>query len=228
MNEDIEGLEPGLRDVAERIKAAPAARVRPGFCADVMKAVHAERVVDQLGATRRLNAPAVFAAAAALVAFLGVAALFLSPAPRFSTAADFPGIGLADGSRPSSAVAPYVQAYAVRALVSDPTAPHETLSRAVAEIAMAQRADGGWGSPAITVRNVAALAAAVRAGDEAAACAWKRGVRYLRAHGLPETDPFADDASRFEMSPVAGGEGVNMERPGKGARVPNAAGNLEG
>jgi len=151
-----------------------------------------------------LDAPALFAVAAAIVALLGAAALFLAPAPRFATAADFPGIGLADGSRPTDAVAPYVQAYAVRSLASDPSAPSEVLSRAVADLARSQHADGGWGSPALTARNVAALAAAVRMGDEAAACAWKRGVRYLRAHGIPETDPFAADDSRADAFTMKG------------------------
>ena len=204
MNKDVERLDPALREVAARLKAAPQARVSPGFAQGVMAAVHSERVTVRAGFFRRLNAPAIFAAAAAIVALLGAAALFMAPAPRFATAADFPGIGLADGSRPSPAVAPYVQAYAVRALASDPSAPSDVLSRAVAEIARAQNADGGWGSPDLTARNVAALALAVRAGDEAAACAWKRGVRYLRAHGMAETDdPFAADDARLGSSPVA-------------------------
>ena len=204
MNKDVERLDPALREVAARLKAAPQARVSPGFAQGVMAAVHSERVTARAGFFRRLNAPAIFAAAAAIVALLGAAALFMAPAPRFATAADFPGIGLADGSRPSPAVAPYVQAYAVRALASDPSAPSDVLSRAVAEIARAQNADGGWGSPDLTARNVAALALAVRAGDEAAACAWKRGVRYLRAHGIAETDdPFAADDARLGSSPVA-------------------------
>jgi len=204
MNEDVERLDPALREVVARLKVAPQARVRPGFAKDVMAAVHAERVAERTGFFRRLNAPALFAAAAAIVALLGAAALFMTPAPRFATAADFPGIGLADGSRPSSTMAPYVQAYAVRALASDPSAPSELLSRAVAEIARAQNADGGWGTPDLTARNVAALALAVRAGDEAAACAWKRGVRYLRAHGMAETeDPFAADEARMGTAPVA-------------------------
>ena len=191
MNDDVERLEPELRAVAARLRAAPQARARPGFAADVMAAVHADRIL-RFGFFRRINLPAM-SAAAALVALLGAAALSLVPAPRFATAADFPGIGLADGSRPPQAVAPYVQAYAVCALVGDPKAPSEAISIAVAEIARTQRADGGWGSPALTVRNVAALAAAVKAGYEAGACAWKRGVRHLRAHGIPETNPFVFD-----------------------------------
>ncbi len=199
MNKDIEMLGLELGAVAARLRAAPSACVRPGFSADVMSAVHAERIATKGGFFRRLSTPAIFAAAASLVAVLGVCSLFLAPAPRFSTAADFPGIGLADGSRVSSGVAPYARAYAVRALASDPSAPSEVLSKAVAEIAASQNADGGWGSPALTSRNVAALAAAVRAGDQAAACAWKRGVRYLRAHGIPETDdPFAADELRLK------------------------------
>jgi len=195
MNEDIERLEPELRAVAARLKAAPQAHVRPGFAADVMAAVRADRV--RAGVLHRIGTPAAFAAAAALAVLLGASALFLASAPAksFATAAEFPGIGLADGSRPTSAVAPYVQAYAVRALASDPSAPSEALSRAVAEIASAQHADGGWGPPALTARNVAALAAAVKLGNETAVCAWKRGVRHLRAHGIPETDPFASELS---------------------------------
>ena len=203
MNDDLERLDPDLRGVAARLRAAPMARVRPDFRDCVMGAVRGGLASRPRGFFRRLDASSFFMAAAALVALLGVAALFMAQAPRFATAADFPGIGLADGSRPTPAVAPYVQAYAVRMLASDPSAPSEALSLAVAEIARAQHADGGWGSPSLTARNVAALAAAVKAGDEAAACAWKRGVRYLRAHGMPETDPFAADEPRLDDAPVA-------------------------
>ena len=63
MNKDVERLDPALREVAARLKAAPQARVSPGFAQGVMAAVHSERVTARAGFFRRLNAPAIFAAA---------------------------------------------------------------------------------------------------------------------------------------------------------------------
>ena len=57
MNKDVERLDPALREVAARLKAAPQARVSPGFAQGVMAAVHSERVTVRAGFFRRLNAP---------------------------------------------------------------------------------------------------------------------------------------------------------------------------
>ena len=55
MNKDVERLDPALREVAARLKAAPQARVSPGFAQGVMAAVHSERVTARAGFFRRLN-----------------------------------------------------------------------------------------------------------------------------------------------------------------------------
>lgn len=179
MERELEMPYPQFGEVVARLKAAPSMRVGAGF---------RERVMRAIAARRRWRM--AFAAAAAIAMLLGAASIFNPQIPTPGGACDGAEIALADGSRPAASVAPYVLPYAVRSLVSEGLARSESLSRAVAEIVSSQNADGGWGVPALTALNTAALGLAVRVGDNAAVCAWKRGVRHLRAHGIPETDPF--------------------------------------
>lgn len=199
MEKELEMLDPALRDVVARLKAAPSAHVSANFHARVMASLdeHAlpgERASRPFTARMRQRRVPLFphyrtaiAAAASIVLLLGVASLFRQQvSPSASICNENPAITLADGSRPTASVAPYVQSYAVRALVAEGLVHSEALSRAVAEIVRSQNVDGGWGVPALTARNTAALEVAVRAGNRTALCAWKRGVRHLRTHGIPE------------------------------------------
>jgi len=202
MDKDIEMLDPALRDVVARLKAAPTAHVRESFHADVMAALEGRPARQSTGAyapswfyRNVASRHAAFAIAATIVALLGVATLFMFPAanppvPSDIADSDAPAIELADGSRPATSIAPYAPSYAVQSLVADQSTSSETLARTVEEIAKTQNADGGWGCPELTLRNTAALAMAVRVGDKTAKSAWKRGVRHLRAHGIPEIDSF--------------------------------------
>jgi len=49
-----------------------------------------------------------------------------------------------------------------------------------------QDADGGWGNAALSARNVTALAQAEAAGVARARASHRRGLRYLRMHGIGE------------------------------------------
>ena len=147
-----------------------------------------------------LRPAALFPLAACLVALLAVASIFFRPVPRFSLE-KLVACQRADGSFSSSTAAPYVQAYAVTVLAKDPSADRAALQQAVAALVREQNADGGWASAGLSARNVAALAAASEAGVDAAVRAYRRGVRYLRMHGIGEMS--AADLSRDARSAAA-------------------------
>ena len=207
MNCDLEGDLAGcaeMRAFAESLRAAPQARVDDGFADRVMAAVGAEK---KPRAKWRMPPLGVVLG---LAASLTVAAAYFFIHSEMSSSIRKARMELLvhcqrdDGTFSSSSAAQYMQSFAVAALAEDASTHAAALDAAVGAITRSQNADGGWGSPDLTARNVAALALAVRAGDEAAACAWKRGVRYLRAHGIAETDdPFAADDARLGSSPVA-------------------------
>ena len=159
MNEDIEralnGSDADLRAFVASLRAAPQARVRDGFAADVMAAVEAEARRGAFARSLRglLRPAALFPLAACLVALLAVASIFFHPVPRFSLE-KLVACQRADGSFSSSTAAPYVQAYAVTVLAKD--------------------------------------------GVDVAVRAYRRGVRYLRMHGIGEMS--AADLSRDARS----------------------------
>ena len=110
----LNGPDADLRAFVASLRAAPQARVRDGFAADVMASVRAE--VRREAFRARLRSPAVlFPLAACLVALLAVASIFFRPVPRF-TLAQLVECQRQDGSFSSSTAAPYVQAFAVAAL----------------------------------------------------------------------------------------------------------------
>ncbi len=186
MNEDIEralnGSDADLRAFVASLRAAPQARVRDGFAAGVMAAVEAE---SRRASLRRWLRPSVlFPLAACLVAMLAFASLFFRPV-GFSREA-LVSCQRADGSFSSSTAAPYVQAFAVTVLAKDPTANRAALEQAVGALLRTQNEEGGWANARLSAQNVAALAAATRAGVDMAMPAYRRGRRYLRMHGIGE------------------------------------------
>ena len=187
MNADLEralnGSDADLRAFVASLRAAPQARVRVGFAADVMAAVEAD---VRRASLRGLFRPAVlFPLAACLVALLAVASLFLRPVPGVSRER-LVSCQRSDGSFSSSTAAPYVQAFAVTVLAKDPAANRSALEQAVGALVRTQNEEGGWANARLSAQNVAALAAATKAGVDMAVPAYRRGRRYLRMHGIGE------------------------------------------
>ena len=187
MNEDIDkaldGADADLRAFVASLRAAPQARVRDGFAAGVMAAIEAE---SRRASLRRWLRPSViFPLAACLVAMLAFASLLFRPVPTFSME-KLVSCQRADGSFSSSTAAPYVQAFAVTVLAKDPSADRAALEQAVGALVRTQNEAGGWANARLTARNVAALAAAAKAGVARAMPAYRRGRRYLRLHGIIE------------------------------------------
>jgi hypothetical protein len=191
MNADLEralnGPDADLRAFVASLRAAPQARVRDGFAADVMAAVEAEARRGAFARSLRglLRPAALFPLAACLVALLAFASLFFRPVPTFSMER-LVSHQRADGSFSSSTAAPYVQAFAVTVLAKDPAANRTALEQAVGALVRAQNEEGGWANARLSARNVAALAAATKAGVGMAVPAYRRGRRYLRMHGIGE------------------------------------------
>ena len=187
MNEDIEkaldGADADLRAFVASLRAAPQARVRDGFAAGVMAAIAAE---SRRAPLRRWARPSIlFPLAACLVALLAFASLFFRPVPTFSMER-LVSHQRADGSFSSSTAAPYVQAFAVTVLAKDPSADRAALEQAVGALVRTQNEAGGWANARLSAQNVAALAAAAKAGVDRAMPAYRRGRRYLRLHGIIE------------------------------------------
>lgn len=175
MNEDID-------DIVARLRSAPQARVSSDFTARVMGEIARQRR-ESLFATRSIW----FAAAAAVVVFLGIAFVRLG-GETYESAAYAVSIQRADGTFGGGTAAPYVQAYGTAALaVSRDPAKREALVAAVNVIVRMQNAEGGWQNASQSAHNVAALAAAKAAGVAEADVPLKRGLRFLRANGIPET-----------------------------------------
>ena len=188
MNADLErdllAAGDGLRDVVGALRRAPQARVQPGFAAQVLAHLPREGGFFRF-CSRWLTPPVLFAAAASLVALCMFVSLVFRPVPTFSVAR-LAECQLTDGSFSSSSAAPYVQAFAVTVLARDPSSDRTALDRAVDALVRTQDAAGGWGNAALSARNVAALAQAEGAGVARARAARRRGLRYLRMHGIGE------------------------------------------
>ncbi len=183
----LEGADAEMRAFAASLRAAPQARTAAGFTAGVMAAVRA----GEAGRARRPFWGALPRLAAALPVAAGLALLFAAgsvfqrPAPAWTTAR-LVACQRPDGTFTASSAAPYVQAFAVTVLAKDPAAAPRALDSAVAALVREQNADGGWANPALSARNVAALDQAARAGSAPALRAYRRGMRYLRTHGIGE------------------------------------------
>lgn len=210
MNADLErdllGADDGLRDFVSSLRRAPQARVEDGFASRVLARLPRQGGFVRVR-SRWLSPPALVAAAASIAAVCAFTVFIFrseapvpatqqvahrqadgSPAPAVQdvTIARLAACQRADGSFSDSSAAPYVQAFAVTALAKDPSSDRTVLGHAVDALVRAQDVAGGWGNNALSARNVAALAAADAAGVERARSAYRRGLRYLRTHGIVE------------------------------------------
>jgi len=184
LERDLLASDDGLRDVVDALRRAPRARVPEGFSARVLARL--PRAGGFVRFRPRFLSPSVlFAAAASLVAVCTFVSLVFRPVPTFSVAR-LAACQRADGSFSPSSAAPYVQAFAVTVLARDPSSDRAALDLAVDALVRAQDAAGGWGNAALSARNVAALAQAENAGVARARAARRRGLRYLRTHGIGE------------------------------------------
>lgn len=183
----LEGSDAEMRAFVASLRAAPQARTAEGFTADVMAAVRA-------GETERARRPfwsvltrlaAALPIAAGLALLFAVGSVFQRPAPAWTTAR-LVACQRPDGTFTASSAAPYVQAFAVTVLAKDPTVAPRALDSAVAALVREQNAEGGWANPSLSARNVVALGQAAAAGSVHALQAYRRGMRYLRTHGIGE------------------------------------------
>lgn len=190
MNRDVEetlGTDADLRALVGVLCAAPLARTSDTFTASVMAAVRAERAsVAHASRWGGLRLVPVLSIAACLALLIALGALLLHPSPVGTTTANLVACQRADGTFSSSSAAPYVQAFAVTALARDSAAAPTALAAAVGALVRDQNAEGGWSSAALSARNVVALREAANVGAAGARGAYKRGLRYLRTHGIGE------------------------------------------
>ena len=173
----------GLRDVVAALRGAPQAHVPEGFSARVMA-----RLPRKGGFVRVWwRSPSVLlAAAASITVALVFVSLVFRPMSQERPAPSLSACQHTDGAFSSSSAAPYVQAFAVAALASDPFSDHAALDLAVDTLVRTQDAAGGWGNATLSARNVAALAQAEAAGVARARVPRRRGLRYLRMNGISE------------------------------------------
>lgn len=183
----LEGSDAEMRAFVASLRAAPQARTAKEFTADVMVAVRA-------GEAERARRPfwsvltrlaAALPVAAGLALLFAVGSVFQRPVPAWTTAR-LVACQRPDGTFTASSAAPYVQAFAVTVLAKDPTVAPRALDSAVAALVREQNAEGGWANPSLSARNVVALGQAAEAGSVHALQAYRRGMRYLRTHGIGE------------------------------------------
>ena len=230
----------GLRDVVAALRRAPQAHVPEGFAARVLALLPHEgnhpskegSLLPQVGGrgrvwVRRLLPYALLASAASLaIMFASGPFLFRSPAPSQSPNTSQAASHQApcqrqdsssspsqrpDGSFSASSAAPYVQAFAVTGLATTPSPDRAALNRAVDALVRTQGADGGWGNAVLSARNVTALAQAEAAGVPHAREARRRGLRYLRLHGIGEISaPDLAREAKEALSRLAGSRDAGL------------------
>jgi len=184
LERDLREVGDGLWDFVVALRRAPQARVPEGFSARVLARLPREGGFARFRA-RWLSPPVLFAAAASVVAACAFVSLVSRPVPALP-AVHLAACQRADGSFSPSSAAPYVQAFAVTVLARDPSSNRAALDLAVDTLVRSQDAAGGWGNATLSARNVAALAQAETAGVARARVARRRGLRYLRMHGIGE------------------------------------------
>ena len=180
-----------LQAFVTSLRGAPQARVPVDFTARVMTAVGDEN--RKIARWRRVFT--IYMPLAASVAIcLGVAGVFrATPSAAYSTRI-LVACQRTDGRFSASSAASYIQAFAVTALARDAEGNGAALGAAVDALVREQNEDGGWANADLSARNVVALRAASDAGVSGATRAYKRGLRYLRTHGIGELS--AADLSR--------------------------------
>ena len=173
LERDLREAGDGLCDVVSALRRAPQAHVEAGFAARVLAHLPREGGFVRFR-TRWLSPPMLFAAAASILAVFAFVSLVLRPVPKMSVAR-LAACQRGDGTFSDSSAAQYVQAFAVTVLARDPSADRVALDKAVDALVRA-----------LSARNVAALAQAESAGVAQARAARRRGLRYLRMHGVGE------------------------------------------
>lgn len=174
---DLKGYGDGLMPFAESLLRSPQAHVPSGFSAGVMARVRRRTLLARWLRPVPLAAAASIAALFALTAFVGKS----EPLETRLVACQ-----REDGSFTSSSASRYVQAFAVSAIANGEKPDFAALRSAVDALMRSQNADGGWDNKVLSARNVAALAAADAAGMKHVRAAYRRGLRYLRMHGIAE------------------------------------------
>ena len=183
LERDMKEAGDGLLQFAESLRRAPQAHVSSGFADRTMARIRRRAMLV------RWLRPIPFAAAAAIAALLALAVVdgqLASPELQEASEARLVACQRADGSFTGSSASRYVQAFAVSAIASGEKPNFAALKPAVDALLRSQRADGGWGGEGLSARNVAALAAADAAGMKHVRSAYRRGLRYLRMHGMTE------------------------------------------
>ena len=180
------------------LQHAPTRSVAPDFTARVMACVQAEEARPRWRAW--LGPSTLLPLAACLAVCFALAGLFRSSPSTYSTA-HLVACQRADGLFSESSAAPYLQAFAVTALAKEPRDHAAALTSAVSALVRDQNAEGGWANAELSAQNVVALRIASQAGIAAAAPAYKRGLRYLRMHGIGEWS--AADFARAAQTALA-------------------------
>lgn len=201
MNVDLErdlAAAGDLGSFVASLRQAPTCEVAPDFTARVMARVRAESVGARWKAL--LNPRAFIPLAACVAVCLALTSVLRTASPVYSTAC-LVACQRADGLFSESSAAPYLQAFAVTALAKDAKDHAAALGSAVGALVREQNAEGGWANAELSAQNVVALKVASQAGVAAAAPAYKRGLRYLRTHGIGELS--AADFARAAKSALA-------------------------
>ncbi len=190
MNPDVEDLLAAegaeMRAFAARLKAASQVGASPDFTTGVMAAIRSERMRSARLFGWLPCRAAALSIAASVVVLLALGVVCLRRPQTVWTTAVLVSCQRADGTFSNSSAAPYVQAFAVTALVKDSSSASGLLGSAVDAIVRDQDAEGGWANPSLSARNVVALRQAAEAGVARAARAYRRGRRYLQTHGIGE------------------------------------------
>ena len=189
--------EKEFESFARALKEAPQRKAGKDFTLKVMMKINAIE--------RRRKAKTWLAAAASIAACCSLFSMYKA-APSGEGARSISSKQLPGGYFVSGSTAPYLQAFAVKALANEKT-PSPELEKAVAALARSQNAEGGWSDAALSARNVLALSAAASRGIAKARIAYRKGLKYLRKNGLGEmsVDEFAMQAKDAEMRLIASG-----------------------
>lgn len=190
--------EKEFESFAKALKAAPQRKVGEDFTRGVMLKVAV--------AERRRKFKMWFSMAASVAVVCAFSSVF-----RVETSAeevkDISGKQRADGFFADNSSAPYIQAFAVKALAGDQTVS-PALEKAVSALAVSQNAEGGWSNISLSARNVLALSFAASRGVKEAKAAYRKGLKYLRKQGAVEMtlDEFTAQAKEAASRLYASGD----------------------
>ncbi len=195
---DTDFDEKELEAFLGELKAAPQRKVGADFTRNVM--------LEVAGIERRRKLKSWFTIAASISLFCALESICRSSSV-------FEGVEVvaskqrADGYFSDNSSAPYLQAFAVKAL-ADSEKCSSAFERAVSALTLTQNAEGGWSSASLSVRNVLALSIATSRGVKGAKTAYRKGLKYLRKQGLVEMtlDEFTSQAREAAARLYASGD----------------------